>query len=258
MLLIGIAALIGGIYWQTESSDAPHHTYWYWWHELVLALGGFPSTSVDDTANSPVRAATETVVVLLALILPALVLGIIVFKAFVAKAVFRLRSRLALEKYPSSINGTDYPYRLAIRLYSATRLEIVKVKFDAYIRIEGISANNSPTVTNHRLLLAKETWPVALTHVPYTLIMPLQDADVSQHPDNGLKLIAAQGKRVGALSKLVLQIAGYLPALNAPFIETHWFTLNADISSEKYGDVDVDYDKPYKSWTGWGEFEART
>jgi hypothetical protein len=102
----------------------------------------------------------------------------------------------------------------------------------------------------------KDHWPIALTHVPYTLYVPLEDDDVYVHADSASpKLVALQGHGIGDGCRLLLHISGNIPALNSQFFEAHWYLADGDISSEPFGEVAVDYDRPSKRWTGWPSFD---
>jgi hypothetical protein len=70
-----------------------------------------------------------------------------------------------------------------------------------------------------------------------------------------MKLVAIQGNGVGERCRLLLHVSGNIPDLNAPFIEAHWYEADADISTDPYGEIEVDYEAPSHRWQGWVTFD---
>jgi hypothetical protein len=200
------------------------------------------------------------------LLIPALVLGTVVFKAFVKDRVFTTRAKIALLQRDDAVNlPRDGVARwLAFRIYSSTKLQLVNLSFEAYARVKGESPKASPTVTNARLKLYKDRWPVALTHVPYTLYSPLRSEDVREEAGSTrLVSIEADGQTfpLDEGCDIVVVVAGSMPELGADFVESHWFRADQDLSVKPFGEITVDYPDDRKTWRSsrrwdnWHQFD---
>ena len=257
--VVAIAALIGLAYWLTSSQ----HSFWFWWRQSLLALAGGPAAPGLDLADTSFHAILQMVTAVLAVILPGLALGMIVFKAFVGRDIFTVRKHLSLMN-AAQVRGAAREQLdefecgdqcLAIRLYSSTRLNLDDVRFWLTARIRTRNAEGIRSVANHGLKLCKASWPIALRHVPYTLYVPLRDDDVYKHPESEtLQLVGIQGHALGEQCDLLLQISGSVPELNQQFFEAHWFEAPSAVSNDPYGEIDVDHDQPSLAWKGWDKF----
>lgn len=226
------------------------------------------TTNTTEQDTSGTHAIAQLLGALGALIIPALVLGTIIFKAFVADQVYTARKKLALlEPNQVSLDAEEKKLHrwLAIRLYSSTKLQLVDVRFEAYARVVGRSPSGSPTVTNVRLKLYKADWPVALTHVPYTVYSPLRETDIEErHGGLALRRIRAldgSNQRLTEGCDIVLIVSGRVPELGTDFIESHWFRADQDLGTGAFGEVAVTYPpdrktwKESRKWDGWDRFD---
>jgi hypothetical protein len=262
-LLVAVAAVLAASFAFTEDGD--RHSYWFWLQQSVLLLSGL-ATTTTQAEETGVHAAAQLAGALGGLIIPALVLGTVVFKGFVKDRVFVTRAKLALLPPEAvTIQAPDVYRWLAFRVYSSTRLQLVNLKFEAFARVEGESPTGTSTVTNVKLKLYKEHWPVALTHVPYTLYTPLQrhhiegeghDALVVRVPDeNGNDHELDEG------CDILLIVTGNVPELGTDMIESHWFRTDTDVSDAPFGEIAVNYPDNRKTWKGsrkwkdWSQFD---
>lgn len=237
------------------------HSFWWWWEQSILVIGG-QSPNAQAFSQAPISGTSEVVLSLVGIILPALILGIIVFKAFVSQTVFTVRERIRLMPISelSQRNQEELKrcraddYCLALRVYSSTPLTLVEVKFSLYARVRAKSPKGSRIVRNHQLVVCRGEWPIALPHVPYTVLVPLWNGDVHQHVSGTRKLVAIQENGLEERCDLLLHIAGNVPELNAPFFEAHWFEAESTISAEAFGEIDVNYETPSHRWLGWERF----
>ena len=225
VLLLGlVAASLAVLFWKTQPTGQTH-SYWYWWRETALRLCGF-KTPVEDSTHQTVRSVAQLVAALCGLIIPALALGIVVFKAFVGRTVFRTRNRIALMLFDGQLS-------LVFRLYSSTKVQLMDLDFKVFARVPGTNERGGRILDNVELPVgsAKQHWPLALPHVV----------------DVGNLLLTAHGR---------------IPELGTEFIETHWYDTKSHILAGDYGEVIVDYPRNLKTWkgsrgwTGWDDFDA--
>jgi hypothetical protein len=176
------------------------------------------------------------------------------------------RAKLALLQ-PADVNiqSPDVYRWLAFRVYSSTRLQLVNLRFEAFARVKGSSPTGTSTVTNVKLKLAKEHWPVALTHVPYTLYTPLRANQIEGQGENvRLVRIADENGDERELSEgcdILLIVTGNVPELGTDLIESHWFHADKDLSDAGFGEIDVSYPpdrktwKASRKWQDWSQFD---
>jgi hypothetical protein len=263
-LLCLFAAILALLYYLYPDQDS--HSYWFWLRESVLLLSGLATGKTQHDEATVPRAVAQVAGALGALIIPALVLGTVVFKGFVKDRVFVTRSHLAL-LVPGEVNlpSEGVEYWLAFRIYSRTRLQLVNLRFEAYARVPGRNPTKEKIVTNVQLRLEKAHWPVALTHIPYTLYTPLKAGDI-EWAGNTPRL--ARVKDLGGtehdLTKgcdILLTVTGSIPELGTDLIESHWFR-GVELTVGRFGEISPDYPPDLKtwkvsgSWPGWTNFDA--
>lgn len=278
-LLVTLGALVGLGYWSTpdaqqhtdaqQYTDAQQHSYWFWFRESVLLLAGLATSSTQQD-ESGLRAVVQLVGAIGGVMLPALALGIVVFKAFVKDRVFVTRSELALLD-PAMVEcfagrPDDVAKWLAFRLYSSTKLTLVDVAFTAYVRVKGTSRIGTPIVTNARLTLVKDHWPIALPHVPYTLYASLRAQDLEQTADGvRLRTVLDEEEREFEVAEgcdILLIVTGRVPELGTELVESHWFRADEDLGAGPFGEISVYYPKDRRTWKvsrhwhGWDKFDA--
>lgn len=266
-ILLVLGALLGLGYHFTEDGDK--HSYLFWARESILLLSGLATVTTQEDEQGW-HAAFQAVGAVGGLVVPALVLGTVVFKAFVKDRVFVTRGKLALMG-PDDVRITpDKPpdHWLAIRIYSRTKLQLVNLSFAAYARVEGTSlTTGARIVTNIRLKLYKDHWPVALTHVPYTLYSPLWNSNL-QWTGSEVRLVSIRdesGEKEHELKKgcdILLTVTGSIPELGTDLVESHWFGADKDLSPNPFGEIDaVDYPpdrrtwKRSRKWKNWKDFD---
>jgi hypothetical protein len=262
-ILVLFAAVLAAFFRYAEDGDL--HSYGFWLRQSVLLLSGLATTTTQSDETG-VHAGAQLVAALGGLIIPALVLGTVVFKGFVKDRVFVTRAKLALLPPQAVTFQADDVYRwLAFRVYSSTRLQLVNLKFEAFARVVGESPTGTSTVTNVKLKLYKEHWPVALTHVPYTLYSPLRREDIDGEGEDALLVrVADENGNEHELDEgcdILLIVTGNVPELGTDLIESHWFRADTDISDAGFGEIAVDYPddrktwKASRKWKDWSQFD---
>jgi hypothetical protein len=263
--LVAMGALLGLGYRFTGNGD--EHSYGFWLRESVLLLSGVATATTQADEHGP-HAIVQLIGAIGGLVVPALALGIVVFKAFVKDRVFVPRRKLALLD-PSEVDldlpkqGDDDSTKwLAFRLYSSTRLQLVDLRFEAYARVVGQSPTRASVVTNAKLTLLKDHWPIGLSHVPYTLYCPLRESDLD---DEGRRLtrVFAQGRdyKLADGCDILMIVTGRVPELGTEVVESHWFSADTDLS-DGFGEIkNVSYPpdkrtwKVSKRWDNWLKFD---
>ncbi|MDQ5894771.1 MAG: hypothetical protein QG596_1032 [Actinomycetota bacterium] len=177
--------------------------------------------------------------------LPALFLGAIVFRLFVRLRVFVLRDQPLLTR--KQVRGVEGWY-LAVRMYSSTTIVVVDIDFKVYLRME---YPERFLLANEEVRVANSSWPIADTHVPFTLYLPLDDDDL----DASKRLVSIQGHRLESCANLVVHIRGAAPQLASEFNESHLLEIPVGLTPSDFYDVDVLYDGRGVDWNGWDQFE---
>jgi hypothetical protein len=190
------------------------------------------------------------------LVLPALFVAAIVLKLFISPDLFTVRSHIALmDNDPHQPELPTEGQHLSVRLYSSTRFRLLDVSFTVVLRRSTIEPNGR-TLQIHCPIKAKNPrWPVALNGVPYTLIIPLEEDDVSAAESQARTVVAVQGTPIGPEDVLIVLIAGRVPDLSSEFTEAHDFTVQEVVSDRPYGGIEVAYGERPRSWPGWSEFD---
>jgi hypothetical protein len=225
------------------------------WRDEAMALLGLTIQAPPANTGSGLAQATRLVQGLLALIVPALFIGAIVFRLFLHPRVFVFRGKIALMPSPPTFRGelSDDGHVLAIRVYNASRMRALDVRFTV-VHQHWFGTGTDSVVRNIPVEVANPTWPMADCHVPYTFFVPLKPGDVCEN-GSGLQLQKIEGRQVNERDRLVVHVCGSMPEVAETFVERHAFELPGAVSDEPYGLVDVEYGKSSKAWEGWDGFD---
>jgi hypothetical protein len=226
-----------------------------WKDELMILL----SLPVDGPAANRGSGVSQGVAVaagLLAVILPALYVGAIVFRLFIHPNVFVFRRKIALLPSPETFSGelARDGHVLAVRVYNGSRMRALDLRFQV-IHQHWLDSGDGSIVRNIAVDLANPDWPMADRHVPYTLFVCLVAGDV-QTEDDHLVLRAIKGRPIDARDRLVVHILGTMPEVGESFVERHAFDLASAVTDERWGGVDIAYGSHSGSWRGWDRFDA--
>lgn len=221
----------------------------------------------------------------LRVVLQALLLGTIVFKLLVPQQLYTFRRRLLVRR---DKNGC---WQAVVRLYNSTRLEVVDLTFETFLRtpmmknLDTLPTGNrrneletlAPFVKNTKIEIQepKKEWPISITYIPYSLAIPLNDADVCYYRGKPVlrslqgATVTPQGiDRYRGQSFLTVILRGHIPSLATDLVETHWFQLSGGTQRQIECEFGTFHDvyvvpgshpkraggKPH-SWLGWKEFE---
>jgi hypothetical protein len=221
-----------------------------------MALLGLPIDAGPANGGSAFSQAVRMAQGLLALILPALYVGAVVFRLFIHPNIFVFRETLALVPSPETFRGElDKDGRvLAVRVYNASRMRALDVRFSV-VHQHWFGSGPQSVVRNISVAVANPSWPMADCHVPYTFFVPLKDGDVTDTA-NGPRLEKIEGRPINSRDRLVVHVSGSMPDVGETFVERHAFDLLGAVTAEPYGLIHIEYGKDSLSWGGWDGFDA--
>jgi hypothetical protein len=223
----------------------------------------------------------------------ALLLSVIMVKLLSHKDLFAMRPRICLAPTKETDAPGDDKHRywekqggweLRCRLYNATPLTLLNLKFNAKLR-RPIIKDHDWLLKNKTINLATQSWAVALPYVPLSIRIALnraKDLDIDyreeSESDKPLLLKRIQGhkffpkiqdpnnKAKNAKSFLVINIEGAIDEADKSLIESLWWPITND---ERWYDQGREYpvkvqpgEKPLKTgseaddWDDWDKFEV--
>ena len=124
-----------------------------------------------------------------------------------------------------------------------------------YLRIRYVRSGEQPYLRNLPLRVDKPNWPIAKSHVPYALSVPLDEGDVSKDEKGRPVLVQIQGQALQSQNELLVLVHAMVPEMGGDFVEEHWYRIPKDVAFGRYHEISVDYDRPSRSWRGWRAFE---
>jgi hypothetical protein len=253
--LLVVAALLLSLA-LTLDSARPGVGFLTLWKEELMVLLSLPVEGPAANRGSGVAQSVAIAAGLIALILPALYVGAIVFRLFIHPSVFVFRSKIALLTTPETFRGelSDDGHVLAVRMYNASRMRALDVRFQV-VHQHWFQTAEGPIVRNIAVDLANPDWPMADRHVPYTLFVRLAHGDVTGDGAH-LALRAIKGRAVDSRDRLVVHVLGTMPEVGESFVERHAFDLSSSVTDEGYGGVDIQYGTRSRTWGGWERFDA--
>jgi len=232
-------------------------SFWGLWKDELMAVLSLPLKAPAANEGSALSQGVAVVAGLLALILPALYIGAVVFRLFIHPKVFVFRGRIALQPSPETFRGElqEDGYVLAIRTYNASRMRALDVRFQV-VHQHWFEGSEGSIVRNFHVSVANPNWPMADRHVPFTLFVRLFSGDVAAD-GRGLTLEAIEGRRLHQRDRLVVHVLGTMPEVAETFVERHTFDLSSSVSDGEYGGIQIEYGSDSKTWRGWDEFDDR-
>jgi hypothetical protein len=226
------------------------------WRDEAMALIGLDVSGPAANEGSAVREAIEIAQGLIALILPALYVGAVVFKLFVHPRVFVFRSKISVEPSPETFSGelADDCHVLSFRVYNASRMRALDVRF-LVVHQHWIGEGERSIVRNIPVDVANPNWPMADCHVPYTFFVPLEPGDVAED-GGGLRLLKIHGREIGSRDRLVVHVSGSMPDVAETFVERRAFDLPEALTDRVWGRIHLRYGTDSKTWRGWESFDG--
>lgn len=251
-IYLGIGVVTGAVL----AALLPAHDFSHWARsaETELLMQNGPFTTGPDAP-----AAEEFAGYFLGfaqLLLPALVLGVIVFKLLLARSIFVFRRNIALLPTPDDHDVLEPGrYFLAVRYYSASPLDITDLQCRVLTQNMRFNPTSGDVIRIRPLMVANPTFPYCRTHMPHTLQLQLEPDDVTVQADGSLVLNSVQGYDIGEQDRLIVLIQGRMPELGTDFIETHEYQTRTAVAPEPFGQIEPNLRQLASKWKGWEGFE---
>lgn len=250
LFLIGLAALslLCGVLLTLGAPPRAGGGLLHWSQEAFLGIAGLTGADLTLEGGGIAYEAARSLTAAVAILWPAIVLGVIVFRLFVHTDMFVIRKKLSVLRNPDSLDGNgDF---LAIRIYNSSPLQPVHIHFALRLQTYLQHATAGGTRANLPLNLKNPDWPIAERHVPYTIYVPLQGGDLEEG-----RLCHLQGHPLSTRAELLLYITGDAAELGTTTSELHRIPIWESISYEGFYGVDVKYDGRSWNWEGWDRFD---
>lgn len=246
IILVIAACFIGGFALWMAAPSKIGIGFWQSIEATFFTLVGIPPNSVDSSHATGAYKFVIGSIGLGSILLPAVFLGAIVFRLFVRERIFVFRKRPSLVQ--RDLKGEKATWFIAVRLYPTSRLLVIDVSFRVYFQHRD---KKRSLLTNQPVRLFNSDWPVANTHVPFTIYLPLDDDDVSTEGE----LLGVQSTEMVAGSTLIIHVRGTAPQLGTDLSEVHYVSIPVDLKPGDFHDIDVLYDGNGPKWSGWDKFE---
>jgi hypothetical protein len=253
-----VAALLGllaGIGYEVTEGDGPDRSLLHWWVDASTALITAP---VDGATaeGSAARHAVQLAALFAGVVLTAVFLGAVVFRLLILPDTFVFREKIAV--LPNSeckglepANG----HHLAIRLYNGSPLRLVDLRCIAHLHAEERLEGGDFNARYHELeIIRNRSWPLAHTHIPFTIRIGLDatDADLEATPP----LRSIKGVPVSDGDFLMVTVRAYAPELGTDVVDVHVYEVPEQATRDVPASVEHDPSKPSAEWRGWEHFDA--
>lgn len=246
VLLVALTAALGGIALWLSAPDGTFSNVVDGISASFFALVSLPPDEVNTSNASGTFKVIIGLIGLASILLPAIFLGAIVFRLFVREEIFAFRKRPSLVR--RSFDGEPMRWYLAIRLYPTSQLMVIDVGFKVFYQY---SPDGTRLLSNKSLKIRGREWPIANTHVPFTIYVLLDDDDVNADRE----LVGIQCAKVVPDSTLIVHVRGTAPQLGSDLSEFHRVPVPEDLEPGDFHGVEVLYDGKAGSWEGWENFE---
>lgn len=225
-----------------------------WWAFSTVSFAQLVHSSAAFEPPALLDQGVTTVAAVLAALLPPLFFGAVVFKVLHAQSRLTFRDRIALVSRPRG----DF---LLVRFYNSSRLLLVDLTLTAVVRIWH-REDGTDVLRNHVLEVENPRWPYALTHMPFTLRIPLESGDTRRRSPwfparSRLRLVAVQGHRLRSEDDcLAIIVRGDLPQIGRSFVEKHDYGLPSQVDARDYTHIHPQMKDSSRHWRGWDGFDA--
>lgn len=179
---------------------------------------------------------------ILSVILPTLFLGSIVFKIFIVPKILVFRKNCLI--YYSKKRKC---YVIAFKFYSATQLMIYGLNITSVARIymESNKSSNTGFISNESLSLDKSFFATVSSHIPFTIILPLTEADVTIQ-ENERHLVSIQGYKFRDSARITLLLAGTISEIGTSFVEKYSYVIPNQLVWKMFDHIDVSNEREWE------------
>ena len=230
-----------------KNFEPPQHSLKFWWYyTFMYFLGGsVPGKEVILTSNYSYI--LYGIGKILSMLLPSLFFGLIVFKVFIPPKIITFKKKCNI-----FMNDSNQPV-LAIRFYSSTKLRLINIDLKVTARFTKLREDQKTHfIKNVDLNLKNNSWKLAVTHVPFTIYIPLEESDFNYETK---EISHIQGKDFTDCTLLV-SLNGKCPDLNSEFQQFHNYKIPNDLDWSRFNDIDSkDYSMKSVNWDGWSDFD---
>jgi len=245
---VGLSLLFGSIYY--FNGLAPGKSYLEHTSISFFQLFGADVFEVTlDTANR-VNIVVFLIHKILAILIPGIILGTIIFKLLLHPEILAFKESLNL--YYDTSRKKHF---LCIRFYSATNLNLTSLEFKVVMRLKRKWKNNNAPYLLNRTIQCDKSWDFATPKVPRTIFIALDEGDLTTDKDDKLSITSIQGEKCSYDDELWVLIKGDIPQLGNSFTEKKTYRIGKDIKQFRWSDIHVDYNQKPTSWPGWDTFE---
>lgn len=251
-LLFVLGALFGGL--QMLMTGGPRGLR-EWIALSEVSFSQLIDSPADLEAAATADRAVTTLTAIVSTLLPPLFFGAVVFKILHSHSRLRFRNRISLCRRSHG----DF---LFVRFYNSSRLLLVDLKLTAVVRIWN-HEDGSDVLHNRLLRIENPQWPYAMTHMPFTLKIPLDPGDVVHRrrrllAPSRVRLVRVQGHRLRSPEDcLTVIVRGDVPQIGRGFVEKHDYLLAKDLQVGDYAHIHPRLGRASRRWEGWRDFDAR-
>jgi hypothetical protein len=243
--IIALSIVFTTLLYISQSSDL---TRLEWFEYAFLSL--FNAAPEIDVDLNVFQRLLRGVQAFLSVVLPALLLGAIVFKVLIKSNIIAFRDKCSL--YYSERTKA---YTLALRFYSTTPLPLTNV----YITITRAKVRHRVSgPVRSQQFLSGYTFPLVIQHQPITRKIRLLPEDLDLQ---NKKLISLSGTKIeDDRIDLIIVVSGQIPAIGIDFSDVHQYVLPRDLQWGKFQNIGMyaDFPKttPSCNWIGWRNYDG--
>ncbi|HKJ07514.1 MAG TPA: hypothetical protein VKA76_00345 [Gammaproteobacteria bacterium] len=266
-----VAGLLGLLWWGVNSSRHGFSPAVLWeaaWHCFAF-LYGLQSDTIPALATG--ARAIDTVLAVSGLILPAILLGAVVFKIFVpSRALIIARPKLDVVR----CEDRDF---LQVTFYIATPLRVHNLSVRAVLRVYHAARRHDFPMRTGAMETVDGDFPLPFSGVPSRTLVPiavlgpdqaLDDAHLNsgelvlRREASGFRVLAARGEALdtgaGDLCHLFLLFNGDIPAVQAGLEEFVRYRIPADVEHRAMKPLETPFlPEPYRFETrNWEDFDG--
>ncbi|WP_340065706.1 hypothetical protein [Ascidiimonas aurantiaca] len=246
---VGLSLFFGSIYYFNEL--APGKSYFEHISISFFELFGADVFEIRLDTTNTVNIVIFLIHKILAILIPGIILGTIIFKLLLHPEILTFKESLNL--YYDTSRKKHF---LCIRFYSATNLNLTSLEFKVIVRLKRIREKNGAPYLINRTIQCDKRWDFAIPKVPRTIFIELDARDLNTDKgEDTLSIISIQGEKCSYDDELWVLIKGDIPQLGNSFTERKTYSIGKDIKRFRWSDIHVDYNQKPTSWLGWDTFE---
>lgn len=248
-LTIGLSLIIGCLYNSLDQNNPDNSLLDWITYTFSQLLGAEPAPDFDANLSLS-QIILFWIGSAIGVLLPAVVLGTVIFKLFTGQNTFVFREAISV------YTRKDKSYRLTISFYNATNLDIMAVNINAISRrTSGKGGRRLKTLIDN----PPKVWLYSNPQIPYRFHINLEPGDVVVNGEK-YELVSIKGIKMDLVNEIVVYVSGNVPDLGIDVHQVHTYRIPENVQYGKYSTLNlVEDDKPIlnpKDFTGWRDFES--